>query len=93
MSCTLGEKIQNWIHDTYYKWGHFVGRKPWVVIVVSTLIALICMIRLVFPITTEVCRLPPTEGLLGHDCDVRPSPHRYAPSTSSHRRIRTASRT
>ena len=54
MSCTLGEKMQNGIHDAYYNWGHFVGRKPWTVIAGSTFIALICMARLVFPIETEV---------------------------------------
>lgn len=62
MSCKLGEKIQNGIHGAYYQWGHFVGRKPWAVIAGSTFIALICMIRLVFPIKTEVCRLPPPMG-------------------------------
>ena len=55
MSCTckLGERIQNCFHAFFYKWGHFVGRKPWTVIGVSTIIALICMIRLFFPIETE----------------------------------------
>ena len=60
-SCKLGERIQSGIHAFYYKWGHFVGRKPWTVIGGSMLIALICMTRLVFPIETEVrsdCHAP-----------------------------------
>ena len=60
-TCKLGEIIQNGIHAFYYKWGHFVGRKPWTVIGGSMLIALICMTRLVFPIETEVrsdCHAP-----------------------------------
>ena len=66
----LGEQIQNRIHDAYYNWGHFVGRKPWTVITGSTFIALICMIRLVFPIETEVrsdCH-PPRLRLTSRAC-------------------------
>ena len=58
-TCTLGERIQNCIHAFFYKWGHFVGRKPWTVIGASTVVALICMIRLVFPIETEAATRPP----------------------------------
>ena len=61
MSCTckLGERIQSCIHAFFYKWGHFVGRKPWTVIGGSTLLALICMIRLFFPIEEEAATRPP----------------------------------
>ena len=69
-SCKLGERIQSGIHAFYYKWGHFVGRKPWTVIGGSMLIALICMTRLVFPIETEVrsdCH-PPRLRLTSRAC-------------------------
>mmetsp|Transcript_14418 Transcript_14418/g.34118 ORF Transcript_14418/g.34118 Transcript_14418/m.34118 type:complete len:977 (+) Transcript_14418:69-2999(+) len=54
-SCKLGEWIQSGIHAFYYKWGHFVGRKPWTVIGVSTFIALIPIVALLIrlPIETE----------------------------------------
>ena len=45
-SCKLGERIQSGIHAFYYKWGHFVGRKPWTVIGGSTIVALIPSLRL-----------------------------------------------
>ena len=65
-TCTLGERIQNCIHAFFYKWGHFVGRKPWTVIGASTVITLICMIRLVFPIETEAA--PPHLHLSSRAC-------------------------
>jgi len=52
-TCKLGGRIQHCIHAFFYKWGHFVGRKPWTVIGASTVVTLICMIRLLFPIETE----------------------------------------
>ena len=58
-TCTLGVRIQNCIHAFFYKWGHFVGRKPWTVIGASTVVALICMIRLLFPIEEEAATSPP----------------------------------
>ena len=71
-SCKLGEWIQSGIHAFYYKWGHFVGRKPWTVIGGSTFIALIPIVALLIrlPIETEVrsdCH-PPSLRLSSRAC-------------------------
>ena len=71
-TCTLGERIQNCIHALFYKWGHFVGRKPWTVIGASTFVTLICMIRLLFPIEEEEATSPAST-----------SPRQRTPSTSA----------
>ena len=92
-TCTLGERIQNCIHAFFYKWGHFVGRKPWTVIGASTFVVLICMIRLLFPIEEEAATSPPTPLLASARpalplrlSDTWPPLRRSAPSTSSRRR-------
>ena len=71
-TCTLGVRIQNCIHAFFYKWGHFVGRKPWTVIGASTFVTLICMIRLLFPIEEEEATSPAST-----------SPRERTPSTSA----------
>ena len=40
------EKVQRAIGTFYYKWGHFVGRKPKTTIACSTVVALLLCLRL-----------------------------------------------
>ena len=53
-TCTLGERIQNCIHAFFYKWGHFVGRKPCLVIFASTVLCVLGAIRLPLAFVTPL---------------------------------------
>ena len=95
-SCKLGEWIQSGIHAFYYKWGHFVGRKPWTVIGGSTFIALIPIVALLIrlPIETEVrsdCH-PPSLRLSSRAC-VRACCARLRTTTHAARGVAIASLT
>ena len=96
-SCKLGEWIQSGIHAFYYKWGHFVGRKPWTVIGGSTIVALIPIVALMIrlPIETEVrsdCH-PPSLRLSSRACVRAPCLHSAAHRTHAARGVAIASLT